>query len=353
MCLQMFEALLPYFGCKRDLVPYMFKLISYHIPRERWQNMTFVDAFMGSGAVGLYAKAHGFKIICNDSAERSYLAGKALIENNDTQVTDSDIHRLFAPIESMAYSRFIESNYVPDVFPKKHAQFLDRAFINANSHLLRYLLVKYIFHIRPYSKFSSPNAFNRPFEEGQYDRIKSTYRRHIKDNLSPPLNIINRQQQRVNCGIFSNGKTNEVHKKDVFEFVKETSGDILYLDPPYAGTLAYESEYEPIDMILGDYRRPPSVFSSKNGMDKLEDLLAEAGHYPYWVISFGNAGGRNKLNELREIVSSFRTNEAIEISYAHCEAMASDEHKENSKEWMIIAGDINPRPSGQSEQLQP
>ncbi|MFH0764563.1 MAG: DNA adenine methylase [Candidatus Omnitrophota bacterium] len=84
MKLKMFDALLPYFGGKRKLCPVIFKRISKYIPREQWQGKVFVDAFMGSAAVGLYAKAQGLRIVCNDIAERSYIAGKALIENNGT-----------------------------------------------------------------------------------------------------------------------------------------------------------------------------------------------------------------------------------------------------------------------------
>ena len=348
MSLTMFSALLPYFGCKRNLSAVIFKQIASHIPRERWKDMVFVDAFLGSGAVSLYAKAHGFKIVCNDIAERSYLAGKALVENNDTHIRDEDVQRLFIPNED-DNKHFIERSYVPDIFPRKHAAFLDRAFANANTPLFRYLLVKYIFHIRPYSKFTSPNAFNIPFSEGRFDEIKPTYTKHIRENLSSPLSIAYLQRDKINSGIFSNGKKNEVYKQDVFSFIKNVTGDILYLDPPYAGTLAYEKEYEPIDIILGEGSRPKSRFSSKNGMDELDSLLAEAGHFPYWVISFGNAAGKNDFNKLRKMISKYRTVEAIEFSYTHCAAMATEKHKKQCKEWMIIAGDIIARPKGKAE----
>jgi hypothetical protein len=73
MKLKMFDALLPYFGGKRKLCPVIFKRISKYIPRDTWQGKVFVDAFLGSGAVSLFAKAQGFRVICNDIAERSYI----------------------------------------------------------------------------------------------------------------------------------------------------------------------------------------------------------------------------------------------------------------------------------------
>ena len=93
--MRMFKALLPYYGGKRKLCPIIFSHISKHLPRDKWQGAIFVDAFLGSGAVSLFAKAQGLRVVANDIAERSYIAGKALIENNQTLLTELDIKRLF------------------------------------------------------------------------------------------------------------------------------------------------------------------------------------------------------------------------------------------------------------------
>jgi len=333
MRLRMFDALLPYFGGKRKLCPVIFSHIAKHLPREQWQGKVFVDAFSGSSAVSLYAKAQGFKVIANDIAERSYIAGKALIENNHTLLTDEDIFRLF--VSNPENKHLIEREFVPDVFTQKHAEFLDNAFLNAKRPLDKYLLLKYIFHIRPYSKFSSPNAFNKPMADGRYDEIKQTYNRAIHNNLNSPLNILKIEKNRINAGIFSNGLKNEVHKQDVFDFIDDVSGDVLYLDPPYAGTLSYESEYGILDKILGE-SKPKSRFSSDKGIEVLDDLLAHAEKFPLWVISFGNAAGKNELSKLIEAVSKYRRCEAKEFLYRHCEAMASEEHKQKCREWLVV-----------------
>ena len=330
--MRMWNALAAYYGGKRKLVSIIFNRISKVIPREKWYGMAFIDAFLGGGAVSLYAKSQGFKVTCNDIAKRSYIAGKALIKNS-TKIKDEDIQKLFLLNEHN--SHFIEENYVPDVFAKRHAVFLDQAFANADTELLTYLLIKYIFHIRPYSKFSSPNAFNRPFEDGRFDEIKSTYLQSIKVNLTSPLRILNAEAENINNGIFSNGLQHKVCNMDVFKFLEDcTAEGILYLDPPYAGTLTYESEYAVLDKILGaEY--PESRFSG--GIEALDELLSKAEKFPLWIISFGNAGGKNSLEELVKIVSKYRDCKSDEFEYRHCEAMASDKHKKECREWLITA----------------
>jgi len=89
-------------------------------------------------------------------------------------------------------------------------------------------------------------------EEGRYDEIKQTYTKHIKDNLKSPLSILKTVKEQINVGIISNGMKNEIHKGDVFDFIKKASGDVLYCDSPYAGTLSYEGEYAVLDRILGE-----------------------------------------------------------------------------------------------------
>ena len=123
-------------------------------------------------------------------------------------------------------------------------------------------------------------------------------------------------------------------------FINEVSGDVLYLDPPYAGTLSYESEYAVLDKMLGE-SKPKSGFSNADGMDVVDELLSKAGKFPLWVISFGNAGGKNDLSRLIEGVSKYRKCETREFAYRHCEAMASEEHKKKSKEWLIIGHNTN------------
>ena len=124
MAWKKFESLPNYFGGKRKLVKDIFK----HIKKK---DGVFIDAFLGGGSVSLWAKGKGYKVIANDSAERSYIVGKALLENQGTKITDEDLARLFMEAQ---HDHFIEKTYVPKVFLSPSAEFLDNAFGVVRQH---------------------------------------------------------------------------------------------------------------------------------------------------------------------------------------------------------------------------
>jgi adenine-specific DNA methylase len=177
-------------------------------------------------------------------------------------------------------------------------------------------------------------------EEGRWDEMNPNY---VRDALSRGINghprrIVESLRREVNRGVFSNGKENRACMRDVFEFLPEARADIVYLDPPYAGTQAYETSLKVLDSVLaGEVLRPEkSVFSGSGALDALERLLDAARHIPVWAISYGNA--KTSLDDLVKIVSKFKPNvTAKEIKYVHCTGLAGDEARERNREIIIVA----------------
>ena len=335
-------ALPPYFGGKRELCPIIFRELAKVHPTANWPGLRLVDPFLGGGAVSLYAKARGFGVVCGDLAERSVVVGKALIENDSTMIGEADLLRLFVPSHGNRHQ--IEQTYVPDSFTPEAARFLDNAFAVADEvgdsikrDLLRLLLVKYVFSLRPHAQFRAPNAFNRPFAEGRFDDIKDTYRHALAANAEHPLPALRRIAKSVNSGITRGAQRCSAVKADARETIRQGRGaDILYLDPPYAGTLAYEEEYRILDELLGESHEA-NAFSAKDGLAELVQLLSVCGDYPLWVISYGNAVAG--LDEVREAVGQFRPVRAIEIAYQHLGSIASQQKKAENRELLLLAGE--------------
>lgn len=338
-----FQGLPPYFGSKRRLCPRIFREILRVHPRETWSLLRLVDPFLGGGSVSLYAKAQGFGVLCGDLAERSVIIGKALIENDGVRLNEQDLLRLFVPVEGNRHQ--IEHNYVPDCFALASAQFLDNAFAvveqvedETKKSLLRLLLINYIYWLRPHSKFSSPGAFNRPFAEERWDDIKATYKHAIMANASHPLPALRSLARDINRAVMRGAQPCRAMKGDALDTIRAGEGaEVLYLDPPYSGTLSYEEEYRVLDEILGE-RHESSAFSERDGLNHFASLLEQCAAYPLWVVSYGNAV--SDLAAVRAAVERFRPTWAVEIAYSHMNAVATQAKREANREFIILAGEM-------------
>jgi 16S rRNA G966 N2-methylase RsmD len=331
-------ALPPYQGGKRRLLGQIFK----HLPRPT-EAPVFIDAFLGGGSVSLFAKARGYRVVCNDIALRSQIVGEALIANDRVTLGGEDVTRLF--VGSRNSAGFIEEHFADKVVTAEHARFLDTAFENARAvpgmkrWLLLLLLVKYVFRMRPMGNFGArtivQQAANGEWESMNPHYVRDMLVRGVADHPAAVAEVLRRQ---INGGIFSNGQTNEVHRGDVVEFLQSVDGDVLYLDPPYAGTSAYETALRPLDAMLeGQLIRPErSSFSSTAGPAMLERLLESAVRFPVWAISYGNA--EIDLDGLVKVVERFRpVVTAQEIRYTHLTGLSGASHREKNRELLVVA----------------
>ena len=337
--LRIFQALPPYHGGKRRLLGEIFR----HLPPPA-EAPVLADCFLGGGSVSLYAKARGYRVLCNDIAERSYIVGRALIENDHLTMTHEDVLRLLVPQGDSA--GLMEQHFCPDVVTTKHARFLDNALAAASKTegdkrwLLLLLLVKYLFRLRPMGNFGAKTVVHQ-MEEGRWDEMNPAFLRdalarkvhgHPADNAE----VLRRQ---INAGVFSNSRANRAYQLDVFDFLPQVGADIAYFDSPYAGTLAYERALKVVDdMLAGEVREhvQKSVFSGPEALAALERMLDAAQHIPVWAISYGNA--RTGIDDLVRLAGRFKSHVvAREIRYVHCTGLASEQARERNREFVVVA----------------
>jgi adenine-specific DNA methylase len=331
------KALPPYFGGKRRLLGRIFK----HVPKPD-ESPVFVDAFLGGGSVSLFAKGRGYRVVCNDIAMRSHIVGKALIENNHVGLAHEDVTRLF--VDPGTESHFIEENFARSVVTTKHARFLDRAFPAAREvegtkkWLLLLLLIKYVLRMRPMGNFGAKTIVKQA-EDEKWEEMNPNYLRDIiSRNLhGHPRTVAEGLRKQINAGVFSNGAENHVCQQDVFEFLEYADGDVLYLDPPYAGTSSYETSLRALDSIIeGRLIRPePSDFSKKDALMTLETLFDACQKFPVWVISYGNQA--IGLEDLVNLVGKFKKDViADDVPYIHLTGLSSEAHKASNREFIIV-----------------
>lgn len=309
-----YEALPSYFGGKRKLAR---RILSHA------KGKVFIDAFLGGGSVSLLAKAKGYKVICNDIAERSRIVGKAIIENKGSKLTDYDLYSLFKQTDNT----FIRDNF-PNLLLEKDVQFLDNAFANAKTDLQKLLLIKFLFKYKPFSMLS--NKVPKDLSEANLKVIKP----HLK-YMFKPIRTLKKIKNQINYGIFDNGQDNEFHQKDVFEFLENVKGDTVYFDPPYAGSQSYEEFYNILDSILMQKKIPveKSKFNSEDAENFLHKLLEKSMHIPRVIFSFG--GPKIDGQHLLKIVQQHRPAELYEIQHKWS-ITASKEQMQTATEILVV-----------------
>lgn len=280
------EALPPYFGGKQRLLKHIFGLIP---PSS--QAPVFVDAFLGGGSVSLFAKAMGYKVLCNDLAERSAVIGRGLIENSRVKLNKWDAGAILQPND---YT-FCIKDAVIKYFTDEDAAFIDTISGNlrqmeqgTKKDLLTLALINFILRHRHHSDFGVQWTYETlRKKENTYMPIghMQSARQYLKSQTVRFMKEI----RKVNDAVFSNGHENTFSKMDVLQFLEQARADIAYFDPPYYGSSPYEECYKVLDWILtGEVKEPEiSGFNKQQAYQLIDDMLERAEWAKYWVISYG------------------------------------------------------------------
>jgi hypothetical protein len=280
-----------------------------------------------------------------DIATRSTITGRALIENDREKIARDDLTRLFVTPDDHG-AGFVERVYGGDVLPTAHATFLDaalpvaRATGGAKGALLMLLLMRFIVGLRPAGNWGARTVI-RQMGAGEWEALNPNFLRdHVaRAAEAHPLTLLEPLRMRINRGVFGTGLQHQVFRRDAVEFLREAEGDVVYLDPPYSGTSAYESALKPLDSILAGrvIEATPSRFSGRHAVDALEELLEAAAHIPHLVLSYGNRALAPEA--LAKLVSRHRHDVRMEvIRYQHLAGLASEASREQNREVLISAG---------------
>jgi adenine-specific DNA methylase len=344
---QQLRGLPPYFGGKRKLLPWIMKELALVFPPDQWTSIIFLDAFMGGGSVSLAAKALGFKaILSNDWSKRSQVIGQALLNNQQQMLTREQVVQMAS---SPREEDFVRQNLCPSVFSNRHAEALDRIIAQVNRVLgsreaaLWQLLLWHLaceFVCFPTSLGTS----NRPYAEA-LDGLRSwegiNPKRYLDgslDNLLLPVWAkLETKRKAINSSIYG-GANVQFFQQDAVKFIQQNTGDVLYLDPPYPGTLAYERANRVLDTLLFQKVAESSnneVSHFSQGVDALHSLLDAARHIPIWLLSYGNRC--IELPELIVLVKQHAGNREVVGFAKQYQHLAHVSKNQNNQELLVIA----------------
>ena len=92
-------------GAKTALLPLLWAALASVVPANQWPQLTFIDAFLGSGAGTADAKARFATVYANDIAPRSTLIGRALFQNVSQALAPANVLALARPPADAAPAR--------------------------------------------------------------------------------------------------------------------------------------------------------------------------------------------------------------------------------------------------------
>jgi adenine-specific DNA methylase len=290
------DATFAYLGSKKRQCT---TLASFIDPKK---HETLISTFAGGCSFELFAKHKlGMKIVSNDWSFVSFVAQKALLENNGVKIEAQDIYSLFRENEN---DGFVKKNYAK-YFTDQTCDFLDTATENirqmadgTKKYLLSHLIVYYITHILPYGKMGAIYDIRNIKDKGLFDALQeasgsseSRGRKLIKASQHP-LVVLNLLAEKVNVGIINNNKENSVYSEDVFSFLPKTQqfsgGTVLFADAPYFQSCSY-SVYDSINEILLGHKikKNNSVFNNKDVEEWFDKFFQASQHIDLWLLTYG------------------------------------------------------------------
>ena len=311
-----------YLGSKQKLLA----SIEGVIKQNNIEGQVFADVFAGTGCVGDYFKDK-YQIISNDFLYYSYVMNCAKLENSKTpgfqqlkkQIRCKDVFSWFNSLEFKPdESYFFYNNYSPKggrmFFTEENAIKIDGIrqeieklykgkFISQSEYF--FLLASMIESITKVSNTS-----------GTYEAYFKFWDSRAEKNFEfQPLEICEKNLHSKNI----------IYNLDTNQLIREISGDIAYIDPPYTVT-QYISAYHMFETLIKyDYPEIKGIGGKRNRENKnslyaqrtkakniFEDLFRQI-QFKHILVSYSNQG-LVPLDELCELASIFAVDGKVKIN---------------------------------------
>ena len=298
-----------YIGSKKKLSTFIISNIEQRV--DHLEDKVFADLFAGTGIISRKLKGRVKKIIANDIEHYSFVLLKNYIWNH----SKIDFEHYLETLENIdGVEGFIFKNYCfgggsgRQFFSDENGKKIDAVRIQiANWFNAKEIDQSLYYFLLTSLLEASDKVANTASVYGAFlKRLKRTARQNLQ--LKPPL-------------FDENSNNHDVFNTDANKLIKNISGDILYLDPPY-NHRQYGANYHLLNTIslydnfipkgktgLRDYYR--SGYCIKNeAEDRFEDLIKNA-DFSHIFLSYNNEGIIS-FKRVKEIMSMYGKYSVVE-----------------------------------------
>jgi adenine-specific DNA-methyltransferase len=298
------------------------------------------DAFSGGSSVSYQSKLKGLKVISNDILTINYTLAKALIENNHEKLTLTDIDIIFegSPFEGFMHEHYSNVFFFPqecmelDLYRKN----IEQLSSDYKKALALTLMRRAMIRKMPYSRFNInwDKIVQLRDEKYSYDKYK---RKRAYHNQSFKSHFLENCLE-YNKAVFDNKKENKALNDDIFNILNTVKADIIYLDPPYTGTMNnYFGFYGMLDeYIIGKKIEPfiNNFIDKKTALELFDRLFSNLQNYKYWFLSYNNASYPSK-EQLIELLQKYSDTIRV-VEQPHIYKITGKENKEANIEYLFI-----------------
>lgn len=295
-----------YQGSKRKIIPWLYNNI------KDLEFDTVLDAFGGSASVSFLFKKMGKSVTYNDNLRFNYLIGKAIIENSNEILNDSDLAFLIKTNSDSGY-KIVQEIFDEIYYYPKENKWIDNkiaAIQSMNTYpndilefkksLAYYALFQSCLIKRPFNLFHRKNLNLRKNKvERSFGNYKTWNRRFDT--------YFKRFAYEANDLIFDNGKLCIASNESVFT-MKNFDYDLVYLDPPYFrknfdNETSYYSETYHFLEGLANYNDWKELIDGSTINKRFKSH-----------INFNNFGSKNIISSFEDIFDRYRKSKIV-LSY--------------------------------------
>ena len=327
-----------FMGSKRKLLDAIWAQV------RRFDVDSAIDLFSGSGIVGYMLKAHGLRVTSNDYMHMSYMFSKAMVENNDVQLSADEACDLM--IMKRVPNRFVTDTFKGLYFTDEDNAFIDLVRDNislmtdsAKQAIAMTALIRACMKKRPRGLFTYTGLGK--YDDGRKD-LKISFKQHFIENVN-----------LINNAVFSNGKRNYAVCGDVMEL--QARGDLVYIDPPYYSPYSdneYVRRYHFVEGLARNwdgvkiqehtqtrkFKSYPTPFSTKDGAFAAFDALFRKYAESVLIVSY-SSNSLPTQDEMIAIMSKYKQHVEvipIEYTYAFGNQNGAATHRNRVQEYLFV-----------------
>ena len=286
-----------YIGSKLKLSSWIEEEVKKVVGADLSQKV-FCDMFAGTGIVGRTFKKEVGKVISNDLEYYSYVLNRNYIENHK-EIEDAEKYIEELNNLPLIDNGFIYQNYCMgsgsgrQYFSDENGKKIDTIRTKINQWYESRKIDDNLYYFLLASLLESADKVANTAS------VYGAFLKHIKQSASKELIL-------EPAYFIKNDNSHQVFNMDSNELIKEISGDILYLDPPYnqrqyssnyhmLNTIALYDDFEPKGKTgLREYNR--SDYCKKREVHNSFEELIKNANFKYIFLSYNNEGLMSKSN---------------------------------------------------------